>query len=120
MSQSQPGSARSLPIYTMVLGWLFAAACIAMAIWIPLFDRANWELTGSILYLAAGLLVAAGLVAFNRTSTRVAFALVTVGALAGAVGLVWTLVVPIVALVLIALFAQAALRGPSVAVRQAG
>lgn len=61
MSSFAPtGSTRALPIYTTVLAWFFAAACVAAAIYIPVFDRANWELMGSIVNLAAGVLVAAG------------------------------------------------------------
>jgi len=110
-SITQPGSTRALPIYTTVLAWLFAAACVAMAIYVPVFDKANWELMGSIFYAAAAALVVAGLFAFSRTSPWLAVALVTLGALAGGVFLVWTLVAPILALVLIVLFARAALRG---------
>ena len=119
-SITQPGSTRALPIYTTVLAWFFAAACVAAAIYIPVFDKANWELMGSIVTLAAGVLVAAGLLAFGRTSPRLAVALVTLGALAGGLFLVWTLVMPIAALALIALFARGALRGSSVAARPAG
>lgn len=117
---AQSGSTHTLPIYTTVLAWLFAAACVAMAIYVPVFDNANWELTGSLIYLAAGVLVAAGLLAFGRTSPRLAVALVTFGALAGGLFLVWTLVMPIAALALIALFARGALRGSTVAVKPAG
>ena len=117
---AQSGSTHTLPIYTTILAWLFAAACIAMAIYVPVFDRANWELMGSIVNLAAGVLVAAGLLAVGRTSPRLAVALVTLGALAGGLFLVWTLVMPIAALALIALFARGALRGSSVAARPAG
>jgi len=81
-----------------------------MAIWVPVFDNANWELIGSIIYVAAAVLVAAGLFAFNRTSPWLAVALVTLGALVGGFLLVWTLVVPVLALLLIVLFARGALR----------
>lgn len=118
-SSASAGPARSLPIYTTALAWFFVAACAAMALYVPLFDRANWELVGSVFYLVAAGLVAAGLFAFRRGSPRLAVALVTVGALLGGVGLVWTLVAPILALVLIVLFAWGALRGPSVATRPA-
>jgi hypothetical protein len=117
---AQPGSFHALPIYTRVLGWFFAAACAAMAIWVPVFDNANWQLVGSILYLAAAVLVVAGLLAYGRVSPWLAVALVTLGALVGGFSLVWTLVAPILALVLIALFAWGALRGSSVAGRPAG
>ena len=106
-------STHALPIYTTVLAWLFAAACVAMAIWVPVFDKANWELMGSIVCLAAGVLVAAGLFAVGRTSPWLAVALVTLGALVGGLSLVWTLVAPILALAVIVLFAWGALRSPS-------
>jgi len=114
------GSTRALPTYTTALAWFFAAACIAVAIYVPVFDRANWELVGSIACVASGLLVAAGLFAFSRTFPRLAVALVTIGALAGGVFLVWTLVAPIAALALIVLFARGARGGSSVAVKSAG
>ena len=104
------GSTRAQPIYTTVLAWLFAAGCVAMAIWVPVFDRANWELVGSIGYLLAGVLVAAGWFAVGRTSPRLAVTLVTLGALVGGFFLVWTVVVPVLALILIVLFARGALR----------
>jgi hypothetical protein len=104
----------------MALAWFFVAGCAAMALYIPLFDRANWELMGSVFYLVAGGLVAGGLFAFRRGSPRLAVGLVTVGALLGALALMWTLIAPILALVLIVLFAFGALRGPSVATRPAG
>jgi len=107
-------SSRAMPIYTTALAWLFAAACVAMAIYVPLFDKASWELMGSIFYLVAAALVVAGLFAFGRTSPWLAVALVSLGALAGGLFLVWTLVAPILALVLIVLFARGALRGSSV------
>ena len=113
-------SSRSLPISTAVLAWLFAAACAAMAIYVPVFDSANSELLGSVICLAAAALVVAGLLAFNRTSPGLAVGLVTVGALVGGFGLVWTLVAPILALVLIVLFAWGALRGSSVHLKTAG
>lgn len=119
-SFASTGSNRPLPIYTTVLAWLFIAACVAMAIYVPLFDRANWELMGSIVSLVAAVLIATGLFALGRTSRWLAIALVTLGALAGGLFLVWTLVMPIAALALIALFARGALRGSSVAARPAG
>ena len=109
-SLTAAGSTRALPMYTTVLAWLFAAACVAMAIWIPMFDRANWELVGSVGLVAAGVLVAAGWVALGRTSPRLAVALVTLGALVGGLFSVWTLVMPALALILIVLFARGALR----------
>lgn len=109
-SFASTGSTRALPIYTTVLGWLFAAACAAMAIWVPIFDNANWQLSGSITYVAAAVLVAAGMFAFNRTSPWLAVALVTIGALIGGLFLVWTLVAPVFALIVIVLFARGALR----------
>ena len=114
MSSFAPArSTQALPIYTTVLAWLFAVACVAMALYVPVFDKANWELTGSIIYVAAGVLVAAGLFAFGRTSPRLAVALVTLGAVVGGFSLVWTLVAPILALAVIVLFALSALRGRS-------
>ena len=114
---TRPGQA--MPIYTTVLAWLFVAACAAEAIYQPVFDKANSELVGVVGYALAAVLVAAGIVAFRRTAPRLAVALVTVGALLGAVMLMWTLLVPIMALTLIVLFALGARRGSSVAARPA-
>jgi hypothetical protein len=108
-------STRTLPIYTTALAWFFVAACAAMALYVPLFDKANWELMGSVFYLVAAGLVAAGLFAIRRGSPRLAVALVTIGALTGGLFLVWTLIAPIIAIALIVLFAFGALRGPSAA-----
>jgi hypothetical protein len=119
-SHASAGPARTLPIYTTFLAWVFVAACAAMALYVPLFDKANWELMGSVFYLVAAGLVAAGLFALRRGSPRLAVALVTVGALLGALFLVWTLVAPILALALIVLFARGALRGSPVAYEPAG
>jgi len=116
---SSSAPTRSLPIYTVAPAWLFVAACVAMAIYIPLLDRANWDLVGSLGLLAAGLLVAVGLFTFRRGSPLLAVALVTVGALTGGLFAVWTLVQPIAALALIGLIARGAHRGPSVATRPA-
>ena len=71
-SSSLAGANRTLPIYTTVLAWFFVAACAAMALYLPLFDRANWELMGSAFYLVAAGLVAAGLLALRRGSPRLA------------------------------------------------
>ena len=109
-----------MPIYTTVLAWLFAAACVAMAIYVPVFDKANSALMGNVMFAAAGVLVAAGVLAFGRTSPRLAVALVTVGALVGGLFLVWTLVMPIAALALIVLFARGALKTTRGAVKLAG
>jgi hypothetical protein len=57
--------------------------------------------------------------AFGKASPWPAVGLVTLGALVGGVFTVWTLVMPIAALVLIVLFARGALRAPSVAVKPA-
>lgn len=111
--------ARSLPVYTTALAWFFAAACAAMAFVIPVVDPANWELMGSVIYLIAATLVAAGMVAFRLGSHRLAVVPVTVGALLGGLALVWTIIAPILALVLIVLFARGALRGPSAELRPA-
>jgi hypothetical protein len=110
-----PISARSraLPVYTTVLAWIFAAICAVMAVAVPIFDRANWELAGSILYVLAALLVITGLFAFSRASRWLAAGLVVAGALAGGVFLIWTLVVPLMGLALILLTVRAASGGSS-------
>lgn len=105
---------RAMPVYTTVLAWLFAAACAFMAILALVSNDPNWERLTSLVYLAATVLVAAGLYAFRRGSPRLAFALVALGALDGGFFLVWTLVIPVLGLALIVLFARSALRGSSI------
>jgi hypothetical protein len=106
-------SGQTLPRYTTVLAGLFAAACAAMAIYVPLFDNPGWELFFSVFCVAAAVLVATGVLALGRGSPRLAVALVTLGALVGALFLVWTLIAPILALALIVVFARGSLRSPS-------
>jgi hypothetical protein len=103
---------RALPVYTTVLAWFVAAASVAAAILLPLFDKST-ELLLSVILIPAGVLVAAGWFAFRKTSAWLSVALVTVGALACGVGLVWTLFMPIAAIALIVLFALSAFRGSS-------
>ena len=119
LAPTHPAHARAVPLYTTVLAWLFVAACAIEAIYQPLFDKANSQVTGDVGYLVAAVLVAAGLLTFRRTSPWLSVALVTLGALVGGVMLVWTLVIPIVAIVLIVLFVMNARRGSSVTARPA-
>jgi|NGEPerStandDraft_6_1074524.scaffolds.fasta_scaffold106812_2 hypothetical protein len=120
LAPSHPAHARALPIYTTVLAWLFVAACALEAVYQPVFDKTNSELVGVVGYAIAAVLVAAGIIAFRGEAPRLAVVLVTVGALLGAVMLVWTLLVPIMALTLIVLFALGARRGSSAATAPAG
>jgi hypothetical protein len=120
MSSSRTsGPARTLPIYTTALAWFFVVACAAMAIVIPVTDPANSELLGTVAYVVAAVLVAAGVVMLRRGSPRLAVALVTAGAVLGGIFLVWTLRAPILALVLIVLFAWGALRDSTAALQPA-
>jgi uncharacterized membrane protein (UPF0136 family) len=119
-SSASTSSSHVLPTYTVWLARVFAAACVAAAIYFPLFDKANTDGAGlSIALVVAALLVVAGLFAFGKTSAWLAVGLVTLGSLVGGVATVWTFAMPIVAVVLIVLFALGALRAPSVAVKPA-
>jgi hypothetical protein len=110
---------RALPLYTAVLAWLFVAACLFEAIYQPVFDKVNSQVVGDVGYLVAGVLVAAGLLTFRRTSPWLSVALVCLGALVGGVMLVWTLVIPIAALVLIVLVVLNTRRSVAVAAKPA-
>jgi uncharacterized membrane protein YphA (DoxX/SURF4 family) len=112
-------SSYALPIYTTVLAWLFVAACLFEAIYQPVFDKANSQVIGDAGYLVAAVLVAAGLLTSRRTSPWLSVTLVTLGALVGGAMLVWTLVVPVLALVLIVLVVLNARRGAAVAAKPA-
>jgi hypothetical protein len=112
-------SGRALPLYTVVLAWLFAGACLFEAIYQPVFDKANSEVSGDVGYFVAAVLVAAGLLTARRTSPWLSATLVILGALVGGVMLVWTLIVPILALALIVLAVLNARRSASVAATSA-
>jgi hypothetical protein len=112
-------SSHAMPLYTTVLAWLFAAACLFEAIYLPVFDKASSQMSGDIGYLVAAVLVAAGLLTARRTSPWLSATLVILGALVGGVMLVWTLIVPILALALIVLAVLNARRSASVAAKPA-
>ncbi len=120
LAPTHPAHARAVPIYTTVLGWLFVAACAIEAIYQPVFDKANSQVSGDVGYLVAAVLVAAGLLTYRSTSPRLSVALVTLGALVGGVMLVWTLVMPIIAMALVVLFVMNARRSSPASARPAG
>ena len=93
----------------MALGGLFIAVCLIGFITdVVLGARENW---GALVLLgAAALLVATGLYAVRSGSPWLGAALIIPGAIAGALGLVWTVIVPIASLVLIVLSITGALR----------
>lgn len=103
------GSARRFSTHTFALAWFFVAACLLGALQVVLADHAIPNvLTGPdnvVVLFAAAALVAAGMRTFGSTSPWLATALITVGAIAGSIGLVWTIVAPFVAIVLIVLCA---------------
>jgi hypothetical protein len=93
---------RELPVYTAWLAWLFVAACAVGVLTFLIFGTGG-DRSAAVVMLAAGLLVAAGLYAFRRSSPWLAAGLVTAGALSGGTMLVWTIVAPIAAVALIVL-----------------
>lgn len=94
---------RTLSTATVWLGWISVALWTAAAVLVPILDSANSEVTGSIGNLSAALLIAAGLVTFEKATPWLGFCLITVGALIGGVFLVYMLVPMILAIVLIVL-----------------
>jgi len=108
-----PSSARptrAMSSSTKWLGWILVAVCLAAAVYLPVFDKANSEWVGSVMLVVGAGLVAAGMFAFGRTAPWLAMALVTVGALLGGVSLIWILLPLIAGIVLIVLFARDSFR----------
>lgn len=95
--------ARALSTPTKWLGWISVALWAAAAALVPILDSANSEVAGSIGNLSAAVLIAAGLLIFERTTPWLGFCLITLGALIGGVFLVYMLVPMIVAIALIVL-----------------
>jgi hypothetical protein len=113
---------RALPIYTTGLGWLVVVGCVfsVVANLTSTFGYAPADQWAIFVVVAAAALVAAGMLSFGKTSRWLSIGLATVGALTAGYMLIWTIAVPVVALVFIVLFALGALRGSSVAVKPAG
>ncbi|MEO8463401.1 MAG: hypothetical protein ABI555_09320 [Chloroflexota bacterium] len=114
-------STSSLPIYTTVAGWLVVVACgfAVVADLTSTFGYLPEDQGGIPIFVAAAALVVAGLLSFGRTSRWLSFGLATLGALATGLFLIWTMAVPVVALVFIVLFAMSTLRRRPVAGRVA-
>jgi hypothetical protein len=93
---------RELPVYLAWLAWLFVAACAVGVLSFLIFGTGG-DRSAAVIMLAAGLLVAAGLYAFRRSSPWLAVGLIAVGAVAGGAMLVWTIAAPIAAIALIVL-----------------
>ena len=91
-----------------VLAGLFVAACVVGAlIDLVLGSREDW---GAVVLLsAAAVLVLGSLYAFRADRPWIGVVLIVPGAIAGAMGLVWTALVPIVGLTLIVLAVRQAL-----------
>lgn len=90
---------------TCWLAALDAAACLVFGVLHPLLGEWDSQTDGLILVLlvvGGSSLMLGGLFVFDR-SPRASAALIGVGALAGARGLAWTIVVPLVAVTLVAL-----------------
>ena len=108
-----PASARPTRVmskYTKWLGWILVGICLAAAVSLPVFDKANSERLGSVMLVVGAALVATGMFAFGRTAPWLAMALVTVGVLLGGVFLIWILLPLIAGIVLIVLFARDSFR----------
>jgi hypothetical protein len=90
---------------TFWLAAVDAAACLVFGVLHPLlgeWDSQTDRVIFVTLVVGGGSLMLAGLFVFDR-SPRASAALIGVGALAGALGLAWTIVVPLVAVTLVAL-----------------
>jgi hypothetical protein len=114
-SGSLSASTSSTHVLSKSTTWLariFAAFCLLAAVGFPIFDSKNTEMVGVLMYAAAGVLVIAGLLAFAR-SPWLGVALVSVGAVLGGAGLVWILLPPVAAIVLIVLIVRDARRSAS-------
>jgi hypothetical protein len=88
---------------TSILARLFAATCLLMALAELIFGSVGIGLP--LLLLAAAVLVATGFYASGSTSPWIATLLLVTGAMAGGLALVWTIIGPISAVVLIVLTA---------------
>jgi len=86
-----------------MLARLFAAICLLMALAELIFGSVGIGLP--LLLLAAAVLVATGLYAPRSTAPWLTTSLVVAGAMAGGLALVWTIIGPIAAVVLIVLTA---------------
>ena len=98
--------ARTLSTPTTWLGWTFVALWTAAAVLVPVLDKANSEITGSIGNVGAAMLIAAGLLTFEKAAPWVGFSLITFGALVGGVFLVYLVVPMILTIALIVLAAR--------------
>lgn len=109
-------STSSLPIYTTALGWLVVVGCglSVVANLTSSFGYAPEDKWSILVVVAAAVLVVAGMLSFGKTSRWLSIGLATVGALTAGFFLVWTSVVPAVALAFIVLFVMSALRRRSV------
>jgi di/tricarboxylate transporter len=89
------------------LGWFAAAAYVLAGVVGGVWSRwdeasASDQIVWVVLLVGGGLMLAIGLRRFE-TSPWVGTALVSVGALAGALVLLWTLLVPLIAIALVVL-----------------
>ena len=109
---SNARSTSSLPIYTTGLGWLVVLGCAfgAVANLTSGFGYTPGDQWAIAVVVAAAALVVAGMLSFGRTSRWISLGLATVGALTAGFLLVWTVVVPLVALAFIVLFVKSALQ----------
>src|SRR5680860_1027506 len=57
---------RVMSKYTRWLGWILIAVCLAAAVYLPVFDKENSELLGSVMLVVGAALVAAGLSMASR------------------------------------------------------
>lgn len=106
-----------LPKVTFGLAAFVAAALLGFGVGIQLFedfDSGADRLIFGLLGLGGGTLVVLGLLAF-RTRPRLSALLITAGAALGAMGLFWTLVLPLLAIVLAVLMVMVARRSSAVA-----
>ena len=106
-----------LSIVTFVLAALMAAVLLGFGVGVQLFedfDSGADRLVFGVLVLGGGVLVVLGLLAF-RSRPWASAALITAGAAMGALGLFWTLLVPLLAVVLAVSTVNVARRHPAAA-----
>jgi hypothetical protein len=104
-------STYALPRYTVWFARIMAVGLIVGGVYEAAFGSGDpYRGLAAVLFFAGAALIAAGLVAFTRTSPWVSVALVFLGAGIAGVLVWWTIGVPIVAIALIVLFVLGARR----------
>lgn len=99
-------STRAMSPYTTWLARIYAVVLVVWAIAYPQLDKANAQVSGSVMNVVGAFLIVAGLYAFTRTSPWVAVALVTLGSVVGTLPIFWAGVTTIAMIALIVLIVR--------------